>query len=274
MQESGTFRYGSRVLLVTEEGNRYYLKLKEGMRFHTSEGYFECDEIVNKVSGSVVASNTGKRAIVFEPLLVEHLLSLPRRTQIIYPKDLGFIIVASSISQGSMVVEAGTGSGVLVLALANYVRPNGHVYSYDLVDESFDIILLHADRLGLREFLTLKVGDVTKKIDEKGVDVVVLDIPEPWRAVDTSRDALKPGGTFVSVVPTVNQLERTCSALRSSGFMEYVVGEVYFRPWRVKEGMTRPHHLMRSHTVYIVVARKTMCQELKDWKVKLPDGYR
>ncbi|MCS7143098.1 MAG: tRNA (adenine-N1)-methyltransferase [Aigarchaeota archaeon] len=266
-------RYGTRVVLVTEGGKRYRFTLREGARIHTSEGYFECDDIVRGGSGALVTSNTGRRAVAFEPLFVDRLLFVPRRTQIVYPKDLGFILVTSSISDGSKVIEAGTGSGVLALALANYVRPTGHVYSYDLTDENFENVMTQARALNLQEVITLKVGDVTEKVDETDADAFILDIPEPWRAVKTVKAALKPGAVFIAVVPTVNQLERTLEALRSEGFMDYVSGELYFRSWRVREGMTRPHHLMRSHTVYLIVSRKTLCEDLSSWRIELPDGY-
>ncbi len=261
-------------MIVTETGHRYFLTLRKGQLFHTADGYFETDKITSLSEGGEVRSNIGRRGVVFRPLLLEHLLSLPRRTQIIYPKDFGFILVVSGVRPGSRVVEGGTGSGVLALLLAAYVAPNGKIYSYDIDGENFPTIMKMAERLGLSDVLELKKGDIYSGVEEVDVDAFIADVPQPWDAVDQAKKALRGGGMFVSIVPTVEQLVKTSEKLRERGFLEYFSGELMIRPWRVRQGMTRPHHISRAHTVFIVVARKTECENLSDWTLKLPDGLR
>lgn len=267
-------KHGDRVLIVTETGHRYFLTVRKGQVFHSSDGYFEADKIVTLMEGNEIRSNTGRRGVVFRPLFLENLLSLPRRTQVIYPKDLGFILVLSDVRPGSKVVEGGTGSGVLALMLASYVAPSGKIYSYDLEGENFPAIAKMAERLGLSGVLELKRGDIYSGVEERNVDAFIADVPRPWDAVDQAKKSLRGGGMFVSIVPTVEQLVKICEKLRERGFLEYFSGELMIRPWRVRQGMTRPHHISRAHTVFIVAARKTEFENLSDWTLKLPDGLR
>ncbi len=267
-------KHGDRVLIVTETGHRYFLTVRKGQVFHSSDGYFEADKIVTLMEGNEIRSNTGRRGVVFRPLFLENLLSLPRRTQVIYPKDLGFILVLSDVRPGSKVVEGGTGSGVLALMLASYVAPSGKIYSYDLEGENFPAIAKMAERLGLSGVLELKRGYIYSGVEERNVDAFIADVPRPWDAVDQAKKSLRGGGMFVSIVPTVEQLVKICEKLRERGFLEYFSGELLIRPWRVRQGMTRPHHISRAHTVFIVAARKTEFENLSDWTLKLPDGLR
>mgnify|MGYP001773956698 CR=1 FL=1 len=106
------------------------------------------------------------------------------------------------------------------------------------------------------------------------MDAFIVDVPQPWDAVDQAKKSLRGGGMFVSIVPTVEQLVKTSEKLRGRGFLEYFSGELMIRPWRVRQGMTRPHHISRAHTVFIIAARKTEFESLSDWTLKLPDGLR
>lgn len=273
-QKEARLGYGDRVLIITETGHRYFLTLMKGHVFHSSDGYFEADKIVGLEEGGEVRSSTGRHGVIFRPSLLENLLALPRRTQVTYPKDLGLILVLSNVRPGSRVVEGGTGSGVLALLLASYAAPTGKIYSYDIDGENFPAISRMAERLGLGEVLVLKRGDLYNSVEETDVDAFIADVPQPWDAVDQAKKALRGGGMFISIVPTVEQLVKTCEKLRSRGFLEYFSGELLIRPWRVKEGMTRPHHIARAHTVFITAARKTLAEGLSDWTLKLPDGLR
>ncbi|MDW8072701.1 MAG: hypothetical protein RMJ28_00440 [Nitrososphaerota archaeon] len=276
MSDSGEagFNYGDRVLMVTETGHRYFLTIRKGQVFHSSDGYFDADKIVLLEEGDEIISNIGRRGVVFRPSLLETLLSLPRRTQVTYPKDLGFILVLSGVRPGSRVVEGGTGSGVLALLLASYAAPNGKIYSYDLDGENFPAIFRIAERLGLSSVLELKKGDLYSGVEETDVDAFIADVPQPWDAVDQAKKVLRGGGMFVSIMPTVEQMIKTSERLRERGFLEYFCGELLIRPWRVKQGMTRPHHIARAHTVFIVASRKTNADNLSSWTLKLPDGLK
>ncbi len=262
------------MILVTETGNRFSFLVRKNQVFHSTDGYFKADDIAGLEEGAEITSNTGRRGVILRPSLFEQLMSLPRRTQVTYPKDLGFILVLADIRPGSRVVEGGVGSGILAFFLSTHVYPNGRVYSYDIKDEMFATLAKQAERMGLGEVLALKKGDLSREVEETEVDAFIVDLPEPWTTVQQAKKALRGGGMFVSIVPTVEQLTKTCEALRASGFLEYFSGELMIRPWRVREGMTRPHHITRAHTVFIVAARNTLLPSLPGWVLRLPDGLR
>ena len=253
-----TIREGDRVLFFTQRGKEYLVEIKRGKRFHTSEGYIDLETLIGKRYGTRIKTNTGSRWTALKPTLLDEVLRFPRVTQIIYPKDLGYIILVSGVRCGSRVVEAGTGSGVLTAVLASYVAPEGRVYSYDVEERHLRNAEKYLERVGLREFVELKHGDVSKEIEEREVDAVFLDVPEPWEAVENCHQALRDGGVLVSLSPTIEQVVETVETLREKGFTRIETVEILLRRLRVKRGMTRPLHLMHAHTAYITVARKAV----------------
>ncbi|MDW8084354.1 MAG: tRNA (adenine-N1)-methyltransferase [Candidatus Caldarchaeum sp.] len=249
---------GDKVLIITEKKKRYLVTVRNGKRFHTSEGFIEFSSVVGRPSGCLVVSNVGARMRVFKPTIVDRLMFLPRTTQIVYPKDLGYIAVVSGVGPGSMVLEAGTGTGVLAAFIANLVRPSGKVYSYDVKVENIESAAVKLRNLGLDSYVELKQGDVSSGVAEKDLDAAIIDIPEPWTAAKSCHEALCPGGIWVSLSPTVEQVVQTFEALENAGFSDLSCVELLLRNIRVKRGMTRPEMLMRGHTAYIVTARKTV----------------
>jgi tRNA (adenine57-N1/adenine58-N1)-methyltransferase len=248
---------GSMVLILTESGKKYLVSVRAGKKFHSSEGYLDLGELVGREYGCVVKSNTGVRMTVHKPLLQDILSKVRRITQIVYPKDLGYMVLISGIGPGSTVLEAGTGTGVLTATLAHYVKPTGRVFSYDINQEYIEAVHYTLERLGLLEYVELRHGDIYKEISEKNIDAVFLDVPEPWRAVTNAWKALKPSGRLLSLSPTIEQVVETVENLRIGGFDDISCVEILVRDMRVKRGMTRPEFLMRGHTAYIVSARKT-----------------
>ncbi len=247
---------GDEVLFITQKGKRYLLKAVRGKRFHSSEGYIDLGRVIGLRYGSRVRTNIGSVWVAAKPTILDHVLSFPRVTQIIYPKDLGYIILMSGVRCGNIVVEGGTGAGILTTMLAYYVAPSGRVYSYDVKQEHLELVARHLERLGLREYVELKHGDLTKSIDEEEVDAVILDIPTPWLAVANAKKALRDGGVFISISPTMEQIVETVEGLREEGFTDISCVEILLRRMRVRRGMTRPEHQMHAHTSYIVTARK------------------
>ncbi|MCS7118085.1 MAG: protein methyltransferase [Thaumarchaeota archaeon] len=265
--------YGDRVLLLTELGNRYMVTLKRGEKLHAEDGVLSHDALVGKEHGDVIETSKGVKVAVLFPSAYELLASMPRRTQIVYPKDLGLIAFLADARPGCKIVEGGTGSGVLALYLATRVTPGGLLVSYDLSDERFPVIERIAERMGVKEVLRLKKGSLAG-VEERGVDAFIADVPDPWTVIGGAVTSLKGGGAFVAIVPSVNQLERTVAAMRGSGIIDQFVGEVMIRPWRVKVGATRPVHVMRGHTVFIASGRKVNLQDVSNWNLKLPLGFR
>ncbi|MBA3044047.1 tRNA (adenine-N1)-methyltransferase, partial [archaeon] len=175
--------------------------------------------------------------------------------QIILPKDSAIIMLYCDVKNGCRIVEAGVGSGALTIALANFVRPDGKIISYEKRNDFADFAKRNIENAGLGEYVEIKLGDVTESIDEKNADAVILDIPNPWDAVKNAYNALKVCGHFCSYSPTMNQVEKTVKTLKHD-FIEIKTFETLQREIVVGEGGVRPSFDMLGHTGYLTFARK------------------
>jgi tRNA (adenine57-N1/adenine58-N1)-methyltransferase len=175
----------------------------------------------------------------------------------------------SGIGPGSQVVEAGTGTGALTIALAHYVKPEGRVYSYEVREEFLETAEKNLKRAGLADYVKLKNKDITIGIDEKELDAVVLDMATPWLVVPHAYNALKPCGTIVSFSPTIDQVVRTVEALKENSFIDVETVECLMRGMQIEKGKTRPQTLMTAHTGYITFARKAL-KPIEEEKINNP----
>ena len=169
-------------------------------------------------------------------------------------------IIASwtDLSNGKKVVEAGTGSGSLSCFIANLIRPEGRLYTYDVREESHEIAKKNIEKAGLSEFVTLKIKDAKLGLEEKDMDVAILDLGDPWTLIKTMKGCLRPGGILASVSPTINQVEKVVIELQNEGFLEIETLEILMREMEVREGKTRPAMRMVGHTTYLTFARKSL----------------
>lgn len=252
-----TIKDGDLILLYFGKREKYITKVKSGEMLYTYKTIINFNDIIGTPYGSRIRLKTGVEVVISKPNLEDMVYtSFIRRTQVLYPKDLGLIIVKSGIGPGSYVVEAGSGSGFLTAYLAYFVRPSGHVYSYEVRPEFLEIAKRNISILGLSDFVTFKLQDITKGIDENEVDAVILDMSSPWNVVKHAYNKLKHGGSFISFVPTVNQMERIVLELKNNNFLEVEAFEVMMRSYKVAMGETRPTTTGISHTGYIVSARR------------------
>jgi tRNA (adenine57-N1/adenine58-N1)-methyltransferase catalytic subunit len=252
------FRGGERVLLIDPRGRRYLITLDQGKQFHSHLGAVDHDGLIGAPEGSWVVASRGARLLAFRPTLADFTLKMQRGAQVIYPKDLGLILVYADIFPGALVVEAGSGSGSLTLALARAVGESGRVISYELRDDH-----LRQAAANLRDWhgahpaqVDLRLGDVFEGIPETDVDRMVLDLPEPWRAVGGATEALSPGGILCCYLPTIPQVQQAVEAMRKEGFALINTFEGWLRTWSVEGRSVRPDHRMVAHTGFIITARK------------------
>jgi tRNA (adenine57-N1/adenine58-N1)-methyltransferase len=199
--------------------------------------------------------------LVVRPTLADYVLKMSRGAQIVYPKDIGAILVEADIGPDATVLEAGTGSGSLTLALARAVGDRGRVISYELREDhherAVENVLAYYESLGGKpENLELRVGDVFDGVPETAIDRIVLDLPEPWRAVGTTTEALVPGGIMCSYLPTIPQVQQVVEAMRGGGFGLMNTFEILRRTWNIDGQSVRPDHRMVAHTGFIVTGRK------------------
>lgn len=252
---------GDYVLIVYGDKGRWLVQVKEGESFHTNKGFIKYDAIIGKPYGVRIQSSKDRTLLVFKPTPADFLLKTIRKTQIVYPKDASFILINTGIGPGSRVVEAGAGSGGLTSVLAYYVRPNGKVYSYELQEQFLKKAQKTLTRMGLEEFVEFKNKDVIEGIEERDVDSVVLDLPEPWEVVPQAHMALKPGGLFASLSPTIVQVQNTVDSLKEHHFGDVRTVELLLRPWKISVRKktfvaTRPQTQMIGHSGFLTFARK------------------
>jgi tRNA (adenine57-N1/adenine58-N1)-methyltransferase len=243
------------VLLIGEDGKRFYTRLRPGYRQNTHLGMIEHDQLIGQPLGRKILSSTGHAYAVVEPSLDELIKEVKRNTQIVYPKEAGRIIFMLNIYPGRRVIEAGTGSGALTLALARFVAPGGRVYSYEARPEMLQNAQINLDRVGLAEVVEFKLRNISDGFDETGVDALFLDVREPWKYLAQAKAALKPSGFFGAIMPTANQVNELLITLKVHHFGGIEVEENLLRGYKPTPGRLRPKDVMVGHTGYLVFAR-------------------
>jgi len=206
--------------------------------------------------GSAIRTTEGKLIFLMEPTIYDFIMKSERKTQIVYPKDLGYIVARTGLKNGSKVLEVGTGSGALATFLASIVKPEGHIYSFDVNLEFMETAKRNLKKAGMDEYVTMYQHDPHQGIDIRNADVATVDLGDPWTVVDQVYDTLKGGGAFVAICPTMNQIEKTATQLKKSGYADIDCVELLIRNMEARDGMTRPSMRMIGHTTYLVFARK------------------
>ena len=249
---------GNDVYLYLDTKRTYLVRVEPDKSFHTHKGYIQLGNLIGKEYGTKIASSMGINFVALKPNLRDYIFKTNRKTQISYPKDISLIILYSGIGPGSRVVEAGTGTGALTSAIAHYIKPTGCVYTYEIREEFQKNAKKNLERAGLIDVVELKQGDITKEIEEKDLDAVILDMATPWLVVPQAYISLKGSGVLVSFSPTIDQVMKLTEALIEYNFVDVNTVETLIRFMQVARGKTRPQTLMTGHTGYLTFARKAI----------------
>jgi tRNA (adenine57-N1/adenine58-N1)-methyltransferase len=253
------FRAGEAILLVDQRRDgRHLVTLRAGQAFHSDRGFVGHDALIGLPEGSTVTTSRGARYLALRPTLAEYVLVMPRGAQVIYPKDLATICLFADVGPGQTVCEAGLGSGALTMVLLRAVGPAGRVVSYETREEFARRACRNIEqRLGSGLPHLVRHQDVYAGIEEREVDRVILDLPEPWRVVEPAAAALQAGGIFCAYVPTVPQAQRTHETLAAHpAFALVETLETLLRPWNIAGPSVRPAHRMVAHTGFLTFARR------------------
>lgn len=253
---AGVFAAGDQVLLVDNKKRRHLVTLVAGGQFHTHAGIVAHDDLIDHPDGTTVHTSRGARLVAVRPTLAEYVLEMPRGAQVIYPKDLGPILVLADIFPGARILESGVGSGALTSALLRAIGPTGHVAGYEIREDFAQRAVKNVHGfLGEHVPLDVEVRDVYEGIEERDLDRIVLDLPEPWRVVKHALDTLRPGGILLAYLPTILQVGRLREELANAPFGMVETLEVLQRTWHVEGQSIRPDHRMVAHTGFLTHGR-------------------
>lgn len=256
MNYSSLARPGDLAQLVGLSHKHFILTLQSGSDFQSHRGVLKHDDLIGKPWGSQVFSHLGAPFFLLQPSVGDLLINLPRSTQILYPKDIGFILVTMGITPGQHVVEAGTGSGSMTIALAAILGPEGSVTSYEQRQDMQNLARKNVERVGLSARVDFKLRDIQEGFDETDADAFFLDVPNPYDYIAQVRAALKPGGFFCTIIPTFNQVEKTLYALRKNKFAFVEVCEILLRYFKAEPSRIRPTDRMVAHTGFLIFGRR------------------
>ena len=256
---SGPIEPGERVLLIDQRDRTYLVTVSVGATYHTHSGTLSHDDLIGRPEGTRLETSKGMVLVMFRPRFADVVLKMPRGAQVVYPKDLGPILTYADVYPGARVVEAGTGSGALTIALCRAVGGQGRVVSYESRDDHRkraagnieDFFGKTPDQLELREGDVADVGGSGERFDR-----AVLDLPEPWAPLAALGMALEPGAVLCAFLPTTIQIHELVVALPPNGFMHVETFETLRRGWHVTERSVRPDHRMQGHTGFVTVARR------------------
>ena len=254
----GPLREDEPAVFLDRKDREYLFRLDRKRAISIRGGRIAVDAVIGLDEGSVVRSSLNEPFLVFRPSLPQLIPNLPRNAQVIYPKDIGPILIWADVFPGARVVEAGMGAGALSMALLRVVGNDGRLFSYEIREDFAELAQKNVARyFGIAANWTVKIGDVTAELHETEIDRVILDLPEPWQVIDVAWKALRPGGILLCYLPTVLQVKSLVDALRADKrFACIETSETLMRFWHIKGMSARPQHRMVAHTGFLTSARR------------------
>ncbi|MCA1840190.1 MAG: tRNA (adenine-N1)-methyltransferase [Actinobacteria bacterium] len=255
------FESGERVLIVDSKSRRYLVVLQAGSQFHFHRGIVNHDDVIGREDGLTLTTSENEKVFVLRPGYADFVLKMPRGAQVVYPKDVAMIVMYGDIFPGASVIEAGVGSGALSIGLLRAIGERGRLVTYELRDDFARNATSNIEAfLGKARNFELRSGSIYEDLGEgepgETFDRMVLDVPEPWKALPNARRSLRSGGGFISYLPTIIQSHQLVEAMRATGdFPSVKTFETLVRNWHIEGTSVRPDHRMVAHTGFITVGR-------------------
>jgi len=248
---------GELVLLISPEGKRYLRPLDPAQAFHTQEGLLKMDEVAQAGFGATARTHKGHPYRILKPTLHDCIKGVKRLTTIMYPKEIGYVLLKLGAGPGRRIVEAGSGSGGLTTALAWMAGETGKVYSCEKRPEFSKLARENLQRNGLAQRVEFFNVDITEGFPEeaKGADALFLDVREPTNCLAQAAEVVCPGAPIGFLLPTTNQISDLLRALETSDFEDVEVLEILLRRYKPVADRLRPEDRMVAHTGFLVFAR-------------------
>jgi tRNA (adenine57-N1/adenine58-N1)-methyltransferase catalytic subunit len=255
----------SYVLFFYNDSKKWLNKIAKDQSLHTHVGVIKHSDAIGKEYGSRIRTNKDKYVYLLEPTIHDFVMKSQHGTQIVYPKDLGYIAARAGVQSGQTVVEIGTGSGALTTFLASIVKPRGHVYTFDVEPKFMQIAEKNITRAGMIKYVTMENLNIkeAKKMPISDADIAIIDLGDPWTVIPQVRKMLKGSGAVISICTTMNQLEKLTSSLVENEFTDIECSEHILRTIEAREGKTRHSFYGIGHTTYIAFARKAFFDRKK-----------
>jgi tRNA (adenine57-N1/adenine58-N1)-methyltransferase len=247
----------SLILVYRDRRRRWLIRPKDTPKLHTHLGILDVTALVGADFGVRVTTTLGDELTILRPTIEDLVMKASRKTQVVYPKDLGLIVVKLGVHSGFKVIETGTGSGATTALMAYLVQPGGMVYTYDINPEFQEVARKNVSKLGLSPYVTFKIADSRAGFEDFGMDAGILDVGDPWEVVHSMRQSLKPSAPMVAITPTTNQAEKLVAKMKDEGFVAIESMEILLRHLEARVGMTRPSNIMVGHTAYLTFGRTT-----------------
>ena len=248
--------YGELFILVSPKGKRSLRRLMEGQDVHGTDGVIPAATLAESDFGTEVPTLQGVPYRILKPTLYDLVRGVRRQTQIIYPKDIGYICMRLGVGNGTRVIEAGSGSGSLTVALSWFSGERGHVYTYEARQEFFDLCRRNLEWAGVGHNVTQHLRDVVEGFDQTDADALFLDVRTPWEYLEQVAAAVRPGAALAFLVPTVDQVSLLLKGMETGPFFDVEVEEILVRSWKPIADRLRPNDRMIAHTGFLVFARK------------------
>lgn len=264
--------YGDLIILVTPKGKRMMRRLTQGDDIHGNDGVLLAADIAAAEFGQVVLTRQGCPYRLMRPSIYDFVRGVKRQTQVLYPKDIGYICMRLGVGNGTRVIEAGSGSGSLTMALSWFSGESGHVYTYEARPEFYKLAGRNLEWAGLGKNVTRYNRDIAEGFDQTDADALFLDVRTPWEYLDNALAATKPGARFAFFVPTVNQVSDLLRAMETRPFADVEVEEVFIRRWKPLGDRLRPDDRMIAHTGFLVFARQQ--EQSAEFDARTPKGTR
>jgi len=242
---------------LTNGKDRFFIKIEKGKVYSTHLGNINHDDIIGKKWGDTIQTHSGHNFILIKPSLYDIIMyAIKRQTQIIYPKDSGYITLKLGLRNGMKVLESGIGSGALTIVMANALYPDGRIYAYEKEEKFLNNALKNIQLAGFENIVNAFIFDLANPLPEKDFDAAFIDVREPWLYLDNIKEALKKGAPIGFLLPTTNQVIELLKGLKNHGFINIEVQELFVRDYKPVFDRFRPEDRMVAHTGYLIFAKK------------------
>ncbi len=258
---------GDLILLVGPQGNHYLRRFDPDDVMHTQEGVMHMSDVSEAGFGGAVQTHKGRVFRILRPTTYDLIKGVKRATQIMYPKEIGYTLLRLGVRPGSRVIESGSGSGGLTLALAQAVGDTGRVYTFERRKDFYALCGKNLAAAGLEGRVTrfnknIDTGftpddaDITgEDADPSGAEALFLDVRTPWDYLEQVTAVIEPGAPLGFLLPTTNQVCDLLEGLESGPFEDAEVLEIMLRRWKPNFERLRPDDRMVAHTGFLVFAR-------------------